>query len=540
MGMSIPAVAGGRNLALDSHSSMVEQEEAGEDGGHEASKILASASEGLGRQISGVASSSCNFLQTDKYGCVGVDMATLPSELAPEELSGQEADQQRSKHTTSRSMNVKKSLLVKRKSSAVNAPKPPTEKWRKSSASNVQFVRSPLLNRILASPRMRHSRAKHQRSPYAGLSSSTLPDDTRTDVSPNLDKDAASRSVDRIKSLLSKQKSYVVNASNHSEGMQRKSSASCVHYLLSATRDNGRSACRRHLKVCKERTRMNQLVENMNTGLSPDSLALKNWKFDQEVSRKAMVNFIVLQKRIIGFGLVSSPHDGFTLFNALLKCLPEWKLEHKVFSITLDNAKNNNNMVGSLRKNLLERHLMLGNGDLLHMRCVAHVLNLIVKEGFKVIDGATNRIRDSAKYIRSSQAHKQRFEEIIVQLVFGTLYPTANHCFYVLWEVKGKIETLESNIDISIAVMATKMKLKFQKYWDICLLQICVLVVLDPRFKLSFVSFRLDAGFGDKGPAYTEMVKATLQNLFFAYSSMAPDLNYSQPEPNDIGDGDDI
>ena len=47
--MPIPVVAGGGNLALDSRSSMVEQEEAGEDGGHEASKILASASAGLGR-----------------------------------------------------------------------------------------------------------------------------------------------------------------------------------------------------------------------------------------------------------------------------------------------------------------------------------------------------------------------------------------------------------------------------------------------------------------------------------------------------------
>jgi len=29
------------------------------------------------------------------------------------------------------------------------------------------------------------------------------------------------------------------------------------------------------------------------------------------------------------------------------------------------------------------------------------------------------------------------------------------------------------------------------------------------------------------------MVKATLQNLFSAYSPMAPDLNYSHLEPND-------
>jgi hypothetical protein len=39
MGTPVPAVAGGKNLALSSSSSMVEQEEAGEDGGHEASKI---------------------------------------------------------------------------------------------------------------------------------------------------------------------------------------------------------------------------------------------------------------------------------------------------------------------------------------------------------------------------------------------------------------------------------------------------------------------------------------------------------------------
>jgi len=61
-------MAGSGNIALDSHSSMVEQEEAGEDGANEASKIQAPASAGLGRWILGVASSSCNFLYTDKYG----------------------------------------------------------------------------------------------------------------------------------------------------------------------------------------------------------------------------------------------------------------------------------------------------------------------------------------------------------------------------------------------------------------------------------------------------------------------------------------
>jgi len=59
--------------------------------------------------------------------------------------------------------------------------------------------------------------------------------------------------------------------------------AKCIHCLdiLAANRENGRSACRRHLAVCKERLKMNQMVENLSIyALPPDARALKNWKFD--------------------------------------------------------------------------------------------------------------------------------------------------------------------------------------------------------------------------------------------------------------------
>ncbi|WVZ68433.1 hypothetical protein U9M48_017370 [Paspalum notatum var. saurae] len=456
--------------------------------------------------------------------------------------------------------------------------------------------------------------------------------------------------------------------------------AKCNHCLeiFSANRESGRSSCRRHVKTCKERIRMNQMVGNM-TSLSPDARALQNWKFDQEVSRNAMVNFIVLQelpyslvehepfqkfiatlnplftivsrttvaedvirsyekrklairkviknsdsrvsltadlwtssqnlgylcitchfvdndwklqKRIITFSLVASPHDGVTLFNSLLKSLQDWHLENRLFSITLDNAKNNKKMVDLLRINFSERLLLLGNEDLMHMRCGCHVLNLVLQDGFKFFDVETDHIRESVKYIRSSQARKQRFEEIVVQVgitseklpsfdsaleyrtafaalhsqdpgyinvpsahdwkmakflcdmfkpfydatnvISGSLYPTANHYFHVLWTVKEKLEKEVSNKNQSVSVMVVKMKEKFQKYWDISLLQIYVPVVLDPRFKFSFMAFRLDAGFGDKGPTYTAKVKAAVKKLFSAYSSEAPvTFSGSQPREND-------
>ena len=54
------------------------------------------------------------------------------------------------------------------------------------------------------------------------------------------------------------------------------------------------------------------------------------------------------------------------------------------------------------------------NGDLFHVHCAAHVLNLIVKNYWKVIDGVINDIRESVKYIKGFTSTKEKFEEVIV------------------------------------------------------------------------------------------------------------------------------
>ena len=110
-------------------------------------------------------------------------------------------------------------------------------------------------------------------------------------------------------------------------------------------------------------------------------------------------------------------------------------------------------------------------------------------------------------------------------MISGSLYLTAHLYYHVLWIVKEKIENESSNGDHSIAAMAVKMEEKFTKYWDLSLLQICVPVVLDSRFKFNFIAFRLEARFGNKGPTYTAKVKSALEDLFSAYSSQTPDSN---------------
>lgn len=111
-----------------------------------------------------------------------------------------------------------------------------------------------------------------------------------------------------------------------------------------------------------------------------------------------------LQKRIIKFFVVETPHTGVAMFNTILNCIQDWCVEDKLFGITLDNASANDTMVDMLKRNLVDKKALPVKGKLLCNRCSAHVINLIVKDGLKFIDSIVGNICDTNKYIQSSQS----------------------------------------------------------------------------------------------------------------------------------------
>lgn len=121
-----------------------------------------------------------------------------------------------------------------------------------------------------------------------------------------------------------------------------------------------------------------------------------------------------LHNKIIAFCHVPPPHNANMIHERLIAIIKEWKLQQKVFSITLDNAKYNDNMQKLLAHSLSVYNPLLAYGDYFHVRCGAHILNLIVQDGLKVIGDEIKTIKTLVKYINGSEVRKAKLRECAI------------------------------------------------------------------------------------------------------------------------------
>ena len=115
------------------------------------------------------------------------------------------------------------------------------------------------------------------------------------------------------------------------------------------------------------------------------------------------------------FVYVPSPHTKDVLTEVLIDCFLKWNIDRKLSTITVDNCSTNDVMIRPLLNKLDTSSLMLG-GSMLHMRCAAHILNLIVQDRLSFIGDGIERIRDNVIYQTGSPKRRQKFEENARQL----------------------------------------------------------------------------------------------------------------------------
>jgi hypothetical protein len=119
-------------------------------------------------------------------------------------------------------------------------------------------------------------------------------------------------------------------------------------------------------------------------------------------------------KKIIIFKQIPYPHTGLVVANLVKKILVEWKLDSKKFTLTLDNYSVNDSAIKFVENRLWNR-TTLGVKHM-HMRCAAHILNLMVHNGMKVIQPTLTRIRDLICHIGLSGPKLQILNSILKDL----------------------------------------------------------------------------------------------------------------------------
>jgi hypothetical protein len=93
----------------------------------------------------------------------------------------------------------------------------------------------------------------------------------------------------------------------------------------------------------------------------------------------------------------------------------EWGID-KILKVTVDNASSNNLTIKYLKRVTIGWTTNILSNDFMHVRCYAHIVNLIVCAGLKDIDDLVVKIRNAVRFVRSSPSKQLVFNQCVERL----------------------------------------------------------------------------------------------------------------------------
>lgn len=85
----------------------------------------------------------------------------------------------------------------------------------------------------------------------------------------------------------------------------------------------------------------------------------------------------------------------------------------KVFTLTVDNATANRTIQDILKDRLNLDDNLVCKGEFFHLRCCAHILNLIVQDSLDIISSELTKIRENFKYVKGSTSRRFALAECV-------------------------------------------------------------------------------------------------------------------------------
>lgn len=149
-------------------------------------------------------------------------------------------------------------------------------------------------------------------------------------------------------------------------------------------------------------------------------LTLDMWTSTQTVGYVVITGHFIdsdwkLNRRILNVIMEPYPDSDSALSHAVAACLSDWSLESKLFSLTF-NQPMSVAALENLRPLLAIKNPLILNGQLLVSNCIARTLSSMAKDVLAAGQEIIKKIRDSVKYVKTSEAHEEKFLELKQQL----------------------------------------------------------------------------------------------------------------------------
>lgn len=110
------------------------------------------------------------------------------------------------------------------------------------------------------------------------------------------------------------------------------------------------------------------------------------------------------------FTYVPCPHTNEVLAQIVLECLEMYNIHEKLSCVVVDNCSTNDKMMQVL-KHRFDPSTLLLDGAFLHLRCSAHILNLVVQDGLEVIASGIELVRNCVSFWCATPKRMQMFED---------------------------------------------------------------------------------------------------------------------------------
>lgn len=119
-----------------------------------------------------------------------------------------------------------------------------------------------------------------------------------------------------------------------------------------------------------------------------------------------------VEKKILNFVTLDSSHTEDMLSEEIIKYLCDWGVECKLFALTFDDCSIDNDIVLRIKDQISQSRPHFSYGELFDVRSSAHILYSFVQDAMEDLRVVIQKIRGSIRYVKSTQATKEKFSEI--------------------------------------------------------------------------------------------------------------------------------